>query len=124
MPLYRRKSSELRAVQFTRDAWTKAKAMNPDDRDADQKLLAKVAHQSGKGFILENSSGTCSIGVNDYVALRGSSEYQVINKDNFEDLYELLGEPEKEVPPPDLKAKAAALLAERQGKEKEETKES
>lgn len=111
MPMYRRKTAQLRAVVVERESW--GEAQKAEKKTDDQILLIKVSHQANRGFFLETASGPVSVGVGDYIACRGTSEVQAIKKENFEELYEPC---EEEMPEENLREKAARLLAERQGK--------
>lgn len=88
MPLYRRKSATLRAVELQRDPWNAAKKAKKEDLTEDQKILLQVRHEQSVGFKLDTANGPILAAVGDYIATRNEHDYHIIKAANFQELYE------------------------------------
>lgn len=88
MPLYRRKSATLRAVELQRNPWNEAKKTKKEDLTEDQKILLQVRHEQGIGFKLDTTSGPVHAAIGDFIATRNEHDYHIIKAANFQELYE------------------------------------
>lgn len=88
MPVYRRKSVRIRAVEITLSTWKSALNKKMEDRTEDQQLICRV-RSDANGFVVDTSSGPSRAVTGDFIVSRSPEDAVIIKRDNFLDLYEL-----------------------------------
>jgi len=91
MAKYRRISSEVDAVQFTRDRWKELQELDENaELTTEDFLILRVKHNGRNGFQIHTGSDWRSVKQENYLVLKKPNDIAVMAKTSFESLYESL----------------------------------
>ena len=93
MAKFRRKTSVVDAVEFTRETWNKAQHSSVNDEASEEEVferhaLRMISHENGVGFTVEGNSGPVKVLPGMWIIVKENGMANPVDKENFASLYE------------------------------------